>query len=222
MQNTEDLHEDAIQREIIMTMYATLNSNTCRSLFAAAAFGVGALASGHADAASQFQFAMKRSTGLPATCAANAKATVKIQTVGFAEKMTVTVSGLKKGTALDLFVIQVPNFPFGIGWYVGDLDLGDSGQVTKTFISRFNDETFAVAIGAVHAPVEHPADGNLNPVFKPIHTFHLGAWFNSPADAVANGCVATVTPFNGEHTAGIQVLSTNGFGDLKGPLSKIN
>jgi hypothetical protein len=191
-------------------------------LGAAVALGLIALATGSADAASQATFPMKRSTGLPPTCAPNAKATVKIQTVGFAEKMTVTVSGLKKGTALDLFAIQVPNAPFGVAWYVGDLDLGASGTVTKTFISRFNDETFAVAVGAVHAPVEHPADGNLNPVFKPIHTFHLGAWFNSPADAAANGCITTVTPFNGEHTAGIQVLSTNGFGDLKGPLSQID
>ncbi len=181
-----------------------------------------ALSSGGADAASQATFAMNRSTGLPAACAPGAKATVKVQTVGFAEKMTVTVSGLKPNTALDLFAIQVPNFPFGLGWYVGDLQTGYDGKVTKTFISRFNVETFAVAIGEAPAPVKHPGDANKNPTFKPIHTFHLGAWFNSPADAAKNGCATVVTPFNGEHNAGIQVLSTNGFADLKGPLSKID
>jgi hypothetical protein len=31
-----------------------------------------------------------------------------------------------------------------------------------------------------------------------------------------------VTPFNGEHHAGVQVLSTNGFADLNGPLNKID
>jgi hypothetical protein len=165
---------------------------------------------------------MKRSTGLLPNCAPNAKALVKIQTLGFAEKMTVIVTGLKKGTELDLFTIQVPNFPFGVGWYVGDLKIGDGGQVSKSFISRFSEETFAVAIGVAPAPVKHPTDSTVNPTFPPIHTFHLGAWFNSPADALANGCPPNVTPFNGEHNAGVQVLSTNGFGNPKGPLAKIN
>ena len=188
----------------------------------AVVLGVSAMLAGTASAASSTTFAMKRSTGLPATCAPNARATVKVQSLGFAEKMTVKVWGLKKGTGLDLFAIQVPNFPFGLGWYVGDLDIGDDGSVTKTFISRFNVETFAVAVGAAPAPVKHPADADTNPVFKPVHTFHLGAWFNSPADAAKNGCATIVTPFNGEHNAGIQVLSTNGFADLKGPLGKID
>lgn len=205
-----------------MLIRNSTTSNTRRSLMGAVALGALMLSGGLAHAADQALFAMKRSTGLPPTCAPNAKALVKIETLGFAEKMTVTVTGLKKGTALDLFTIQVPNFPFGVGWYVGDLEIGDSGKVSKTFISRFSEETFAVAIGVAPAPVKHPADGNFNPVFPPIHTFHLGAWFNSPADALANGCPGNVTPFNGEHNAGIQVLSTNGFANLKGPLAKIN
>lgn len=205
-----------------MAISIAASSNMGRYLFGTAAFGIWALLGVDAHAASEATFAMKRSTGLPATCASGAKATVKIQTLGFAEKMTVSVSGLAPNTALDLFAIQVPNFPFGLGWYVGDLETGYDGKVTKTFISRFNDETFAVAIGQAAAPVKHPGDANKNPTFKPIHTFHLGAWFNSPADAAKNGCATVVTPFNGEHNAGIQVLSTNGFGDLKGPLSKID
>ena len=187
------------------------------------ALGLLAVAAGPADAASQATFAMKRSLGSAATCAPAAKATVKIQSVGFAEKMTVTVSGLREGTALDLFAIQVPNAPFGLGWYVGDLEVGDGGQVSKTFISRFSVETFALAVGQAAAPKPHgSADAGTNPVFKPVHTFHLGAWFNSPADAARNGCATAVTPFNGEHNAGVQVLSTNGFADLNGPLNKID
>lgn len=197
-------------------------SNIGRYLAGFAALGLVTLSGADADAASQATFAMKRSTGLPATCAPGAKATVKVQTQGFAEKMTVTVTGLKPNTALDLFAIQVPNAPFGLAWYVGDLEAGYDGKVTKTFISRFNVETFAVAVGQAPAPVKHPGDANKNPAFKPVHTFHLGAWFNSPADAAKNGCATVVTPFNGEHNAGIQVLSTNGFADLKGPLGKID
>ena len=51
--------------------------------------------------------------------------------------------------------------------------------------------------------------------------YHLGVWFDSPTDAVANGCPGNVTPFNGTHDAGIQVLNTSNFGDLTGPLLKI-
>lgn len=193
-----------------------------RYVVGAVTMGILALLSADAQAADKASFAMNRSSGLPATCAPKAKATVKIQTVGFAEKMTVTVSGLKPNTALDLFAIQVPNFPFGLGWYVGDLEAGYDGKVTKTFISRFSVETFAVAIGQAPAPVKHPGDADKNPTFKPIHTLHLGAWFNSPVDAAKNGCATALTPFNGEHNAGIQVLSTNGFSDLKGPLGKID
>jgi hypothetical protein len=43
-------------------------------------------------------------------------------------------------------------------------------------------------------------------------------WFNSPFDASKAGCPATVTPFNGEHHAGIQVLNTATFPALQGPL----
>lgn len=53
---------------------------------------------------------------------------------------------------------------------------------------------------------------------NPVHTFHLGLWFNDPADAVKAGCAGSVTPFNGDHNAGTQVLSTRNFDDAQGPL----
>ncbi len=52
----------------------------------------------------------------------------------------------------------------------------------------------------------------------PVQLYHLGLWFNSAADAAKAGCANTVTPFNGEHNAGIQVLNTGTFPDLRGPL----
>jgi hypothetical protein len=51
--------------------------------------------------------------------------------------------------------------------------------------------------------------------------FHLGLWFGSPAAAAAAGCPTTVTPFNGDHNAGIQALSTRQFPALNGPLSRL-
>lgn len=74
---------------------------------------------------------------------------------------------------------------------------------------------------SVPAPVVHNnafPDASLNPVTNPVHTFHLGLWFNSSVDAGNAGCPADTTPFNGEHNAGIQVLNTSNFPDLQGPL----
>src|SRR3954447_19768741 len=132
----------------------------------------------------------------------------------FTEKLVIKVSGFKPGTPLVLFAIQKPNAPFGIGWYEGDVAIGAKGSVTEAFISRFNIETFATAIGQAQAPKTHPADGTKNPVFKPIHTYHLGVWFDSVEAAVANGCPPNETVFNGDHTAGPQVLNTGTFPDL--------
>jgi hypothetical protein len=50
---------------------------------------------------------------------------------------------------------------------------------------------------------------------------HVGFWFNSPADAVKAGCPGTVTPFNGDHTAGVQAMSTRNFDDADGPLRQL-
>ena len=123
---------------------------------AATALLAATLATPPAEAASQFNFTMVRSAGLPATCAPNARATVRVE-AGFAEKLTLTVRGFREGTALVLFVIQKPNFPFGLGWYTGDVPVGEGGTVTKVFRSRFNAETFGLALDDVPAPVVHPA-----------------------------------------------------------------
>jgi hypothetical protein len=64
-------------------------------------------------------------------------------------------------------------------------------------------------------------DATSNAPFAPVHTFHIGFWFNSPADAANAGCPTTVTPFNGDHTAGIQAMSTRNFADTDGPLGRL-
>ena len=48
-----------------------------------------------------------------------------------------------------------------------------------------------------------------------------GFWFNDPADAAAAGCSNGVTPFNGEHNAGPQAMSTAQFPVLAGPLKHV-
>jgi hypothetical protein len=138
--------------------------------------------------------------------------------------MRVEVDGLPPNTDFDFFVLQVPKAPFGISWYQGDIHTDKNGRGSGRFIGRFSIETFAVAPGSAAAPVVFDGpflDANTNPSFSPIQMYHLGLWFNSPKDASAAGCAATVTPFNGEHNAGIQVLNTSNFADDQGPLRKV-
>lgn len=180
-------------------------------------------ASAHDD---DFKFEMVRSPALTSApdCVPTAHASVRVEPRGPVEEMQVRVEGLPPNTDFDFFVIQVPNAPFGLAWYQGDIETNAHGVGHGTFIGRFSEETFIVANGSVAAPSIHNnafPDATLNPKTGPIHTFHLGLWFNSPADAAKAGCPGGVTPFNGEHNAGVQVLNTSGFADLTGPLLKV-
>jgi hypothetical protein len=159
------------------------------------------------------------------TCLPNATATVRINPAGPVEIMDVVVSGLPPKTEFDFFVLQVPKAPFGVSWYQGDIQTDKNGRGHQQFVGRFSIETFAVAPGSAAAPVVFNgpfADASVNPPFNPIQMYHLGLWFGSPQDAQAAGCPATVTPFNGEHNAGIQVLNTSNFADDHGPLRDVN
>jgi hypothetical protein len=49
----------------------------------------------------------------------------------------------------------------------------------------------------------------------------VGLWFGTPEVAAAARCPTTVTPFNGDHTAGIQVLSTRDVGNTTDPLRSL-
>jgi hypothetical protein len=159
------------------------------------------------------------------TCLPNAQGQVSIDSLGPVEVMRVEVEGLPPKTDFDLFVIQIPNAPFGVSWYQGDIETNGAGRGDQRFIGRFSIETFAVSPGAVAPPQVHTSppfpDATAGVAFAPIHTYHLGLWFNSPADAVKAGCPGATTPFNGDHTAGIQVLNTANFPPDQGPLRQI-
>jgi hypothetical protein len=198
---------------------------------ALAALAVTALASTPAFAGDRnddaFNFDLVPSQGLPAAARngalKNAQGRVSIESVGPVEIMDVAVSGLPPNTDFDFFVIQVPNKPFGLAWYQGDIETNKDGKGYGRFIGRFSIETFIVSLASVPAPVVfHNAfpDASLGPVTGRIHTYHLGLWFNSPTDGAKAGAPGT-TPFNGEGDAGVQVLNTGGFPDLAGPLINV-
>jgi hypothetical protein len=171
----------------------------------------------------KIEFDMTVSAGAQA-CLPDATAHVVVKSKPAAETMDVKVSGLPPHTAFDLFVIQVPKAPFGVSWHEGDLETNARGKGHAKFIGRFNAGTFIVGPGSAPAPVVHAGpfpDASLNPSFNPLHTYHLGLWFDSPTGAMAAGCAATVTPFNATHGAGMQVLNTATFADDQGPLRQL-
>jgi hypothetical protein len=177
-----------------------------------------------AQSNTEFSFPMVRNAALPAHVLPNAKAQVIIKSIGTVEIMTVVVSGLPANTDFDFFVIQVPTAPFGLSWYQGDVETDGQGNGIQEFIGRFSDETFIVAPGVASAPDTMPngpfPDATTNPKTAPVQLYHLGMWFNNPADAVKAGAPGTVTPFNGEHNAGVQVINTSNFPAL-GPLFRV-
>jgi hypothetical protein len=201
-----------------------MTRNARRVTVAAAVAALGLAGAGVADAATtSTTFKMLRSTAaVGAGCLSDAGATVKINSLGPVEVMTVKAHGLPKNTDFDLFVIQAPDAPFGLSWYQGDLESGADGTASGHFVGRFSRETFTVAPGSTAAPWVHAGDATTNPATAPVHQFHLGLWFNSPVDAANAGCPSAVTPFNGDHTAGVQALSTRQFPATAGPLGRIN
>jgi len=177
-----------------------------------------------ADDDGQLKFNMVVSAGAKA-CLPNASATVRITPYDGVQVMDISVQGLPPNTDFDFFVLQVPKAPFGLAWYQADIKTDKNGKGRQQVRGIFSIETFTVAPGSAPAPVVFGGpfpDASINPPFNPIQMYHLGLWFDDPADAGKAGCPATVTPFNGTHTAGIQVLNTSTFPDDHGPLRQLD
>lgn len=127
------------------------------------------------------------------------KANVLVQRGELNDTLTIALSGFKPGLAFDMFTVEKspfkangqpdPNFKgiFGLAWYQSDLKAAaNPNQISiKTILL---DQIFGF-------------DPLVN--LKPTNTFHVGFWFNNPADAAPCGFdVKKFTPFNGEHRAG--------------------
>jgi hypothetical protein len=212
---------------LIADLRFSLEGDTVKSCRISIVIGLVVAAAMPAAAAQNTVFNMARSaSAIAAGCIPNASARVAINSLGSVEVMHVEAVGLPPNTEFDLFVIQVPNAPFGLSWYQGDMVTSSIGRAVGDFIGRFSIETFIVAPGPAAAPVIHGtppfADANTNPPTAPVHTHHVGLWFGSASAALAAGCPGTVTPFAGAHRAGIQALSTRNFANLNGPLRGIH
>src|SRR6516164_7976317 len=208
----------------LLSRFANMKSIAVAALAVAGLASTSALA-GNRDE-DEFRFEMVRNPALNPNIFPNAHGRVKIESVGPVEIMDVKVEGLPPNTDFDFFVIQVPTAPFGLAWYQGDIETNARGIGYGRFIGRFSIETFIVAT-APSAPApnvfdEGPfPDATFNPTTNPVQLYHLGLWFNDPNDAKNAGFPATVTPFNGEHNAGVQILDTSNYPTLQGPLIKV-
>ncbi len=215
------------QFKISLQAYRSLGRLGLAPLFALGFLLLWGVAEPAAKHEQEIEFNMVRSAALNTVpnCVPNASGEVEIESEGPVEEMTVEVEGLPPNTDFDFFVIQKPAAPFGLSWYQGDIETNRHGKGRGRFIGRFNIEPFIVAPDPPQpAPFVHNnafPDATQNPATGPIHTYHLGLWFNSPNDAINAGCPGGVTPFNGEHNAGIQVLNTSNFQDLFGPLRQL-
>jgi hypothetical protein len=167
-----------------------------------------------------FTFDLTPTSAAISTCLPNARGEVRLTSRGANQAMDVKVSGLPARNTFTVFVLQLPHGPFGLSWYQGDVVTDENGEGHAKFVGIFSDELFIVAPGTGAAPSIHPADATTNPATAPVHTFHVGMWFDSVAESVAAGCPASQTPFNGDHTAGPQILNTASFPDDNGPIGQ--
>jgi len=174
--------------------------------FAVAIGSIGIVPLAKAAAGDSTTFFMTKSAGAVSCLNAAAIGRVTISDLGPVQNMHVEVSNLPANTEFTLFVINTPNAPFVPAWYQGDLKTNAIGKGVLDVTGIFSAETFILNPGVPAVPV------NLS---------HLGIWFADPADAVTAGCPGAVTPFDGDHNAGIQVLHTNNVTDSLGPLSRI-
>ncbi|HEV2730692.1 MAG TPA: hypothetical protein VGV15_11730 [Terriglobales bacterium] len=174
-----------------------------------------------AAAGDSIRFNLVPSAGAASCLSPTARGVVTVSDLGPVQNMHVEVFGLPANTEFTTFLLQVPNKPFGLVWYQGDIVTNKHGRGIGDFTGIFSQETFINGPGAASAPAVFPDDAVSNPATAPVQIYHLGMWFADANDAANAGCPNTVTPFDGDHQAGIQVLNTGNFADDRGPLRSL-
>jgi hypothetical protein len=193
--------------------------------YVAIAASVAALASVQAHAQqTHIGFEMTVSTGA-SKCLPNAYAKVFVRSFDQFENLEVVAKNLPPNTDFDLFVIQVPDSPFGAAFYLGDVLTDSTGTGITNVVGRFNIGTFIISPGVAptntYANPDPPGfvpEATTGIKTNPIQLYHLGLWFDATSDALKAGCPSTETAFNSTHNAGIQVLNTATFPAITGPL----
>ncbi len=141
-------------------------------------------------------------------------ASVRVVRGSLNDQLTITLNDFKPNLRFDMFTVQRspllangmpdPSFKgFGLAWYQSDLQTNSDGDGTATIKTILLDQIFGF-------------DPEVN--LPPTNTFHVGFWFNNPADAAPCGFTGT-TPFNGSHDAGpLAAISRPNASTQLGPL----
>jgi hypothetical protein len=132
------------------------------------------------------------------------------------DDLAIVVRNVKPNLGFDLFTIQTTNLlsngtvnpdftTFGLAWYQSDIQADSFGNALTVIRSIFVNQIFGF-------------DAGTTPPLAPTHTFHVGFWFDSPAEAAPCGFTGS-TPFNGEQHAGPNAMisvpnATTGLGPL--------
>jgi hypothetical protein len=141
-------------------------------------------------------------------------ATVTVAKGKLNDTLTINLKNFKPGLDFDLFTVQNSPFDagfpgnFGLAWYQSDIHVGKSGSGSAKINTKLVNEIFGF-------------DPTAGVALLPTNTFHVGFWFDSPAEAA--DCVksppAATTPFNGMHNAGPNaMISQPNAPDNLGPL----
>lgn len=125
------------------------------------------------------------------------EAEVEVERGKLHDTLELELKHFKPGLGFDLFTVERskllsngtvnpdPNFNFGLAWYQSDVQVDKNGRAKVTIHTILLDVIFG-----------------FDDVTKQVHNaFHVGFWFDDPADAAACGFKG-FTPFNGEHRAG--------------------
>jgi hypothetical protein len=127
--------------------------------------------------------------------------------------LTLVLKNVKPNLGFDMFTVQNSQFlangtvdpsfkNFGLAWYQSDVQANSEGFAQAKIKTILVNEIFGFDAATSLAPT---------------HTFNVGIWFNSPAEAAACGFTGT-TPFNGEQNAGPMAMMSkpqaNGLGQL--------
>lgn len=120
------------------------------------------------------------------------------------DTLILRLRNIKAGLAFDLFTVQRspfladgqpdPSFTgsFGLAWYQSDIEI--SGKFPNNILGSSVTTIKTILLDQIFG---FDPDVGL----APTNTFHVGFWFNDPADAAPCGFTG-FTPFNGEHHAG--------------------
>ncbi len=130
------------------------------------------------------------------------EAEVEVERGVLNDKLELKLKHFKPGLGFDLFTVQRSNLlsngtvnpafaGFGLAWYQSDVQVNEEGEAHVKIRTILLDQIFGFV------------DPVSNAILPPTNTFHVGFWFDNPADAAACGFdVTKPTPFNGEHRAG--------------------